>query len=450
MNMHAIGISGLAPAAKGVPSDIEAEKALLGSLLVQPQAYEEVEGLVSEEDFIDPRHAVIFRAIQKLTTAGCRQFDAVVVAATASDFKGSGFKSDKERAEYIEKLFLFVPHSMYVREYANAIRNKALRRRLIDRARRVIDIAAEPNEITEAQLVGEFRAEIESIESALNLGKSEKNGALDSVLQIWTNGLPSGAALGFPQLDEAIRAQDGDYVVVAAETSQGKSAFACCAAVNVARSEARKERSRGVLYVSLEMSDVQIWRRMSAAMSRVDQGNAGVLREDEAERIKRAILDLKSMKLDVVYRPGADVRTLTVIARKYAREWGGLEMLVVDYLQLISTEGEGESFVVGLSNVSHKLKTLAGSLQCKVLCLSQLNRNVNVRETRVPRLADLRGSGAIEQDADTVIFLYHDPKDPADIMQLIVGKSRNGYLTSVRSRFDRPLSLYEAIEPDVF
>ena len=243
--------------------------------------------------------------------------------------------------------------------------------------------------------------------------------------------------------------QPGDLVVLAARPSMGKTAFAINIAEHVALNEGLP-----VAVFSMEMGASQLAVRIVGSIGRVDQGHlrTGKLTDEEWPRLTEAIERLRTVSLHIDETPGLTPSELRANARRLARQCGKLGLIVVDYLQLMSGSAgsEGDNRATELGEISRGLKMLAKELQCPVIALSQLNRGVEQRTDKRPMMSDLRESGAIEQDADIIMFIYRDDyynkdsKDPG-VAEIIIGKQRNGPTGTVRLAFLKPLTRFESL-----
>jgi replicative DNA helicase len=260
----------------------------------------------------------------------------------------------------------------------------------------------------------------------------------------------TGVPTGFYDLDRMTSGlQAGDLVVLAARPSMGKTAFAINIAEHVALNEGLP-----VAVFSMEMGAAQLAVRVVGSIGRIDQGHlrTGKLTDEEWPRLTDAIERLRTVSLHIDETPGLTPSELRANARRLARKCGKLGLIVVDYLQLMSgsSGGDGDNRATELGEISRGLKMLAKELQCPVIALSQLNRGVEQRTDKRPMMSDLRESGAIEQDADIIMFIYRDDyynkdsKDPG-VAEIIIGKQRNGPTGAVRLTFLKPLTRFESL-----
>jgi len=262
----------------------------------------------------------------------------------------------------------------------------------------------------------------------------------------------TGVRTGFYDLDRMTAGlQKGDLVILAARPSMGKTAFA----LNIAETVAVHE-GLPVLVFSMEMGASQLALRMVGSLGRIDQQHlrTGALRDDEWGRLSEAVDKLSKAQLYIDETPALNPAELRARARRMARQFGKLGLIVVDYIQLMSaTSSSGtENRATELSEISRGLKALAKELQCPVMALSQLNRSVESRTDKRPMMSDLRESGAIEQDADVITFIYRDDyynkesKEPG-VAEIIIGKQRNGPVGTLKLTFLKPLTRFDNLAP---
>ena len=259
----------------------------------------------------------------------------------------------------------------------------------------------------------------------------------------------TGVPSGFIDFDEMTSGlQPGDLIVLAARPSMGKTALAINIAEHVALTE-----DLPVAVFSMEMGASQLAIRMVGSIGRIDQGHlrTGRLSDDEWPRLNEAVQRLQTVSLFIDETPGLNPSELRANAKKLSRQCGKLGLIVVDYLQLMSTgSGDGDNRATELGEISRGLKMLAKELQCPIIALSQLNRGVETRTDKRPMMSDLRESGAIEQDADVIMFIYRDDyyfkdsKEPG-IAEIIIGKQRNGPTGTVKLAFLKPLTKFESL-----
>lgn len=423
------------------PYNAEAEQAVLSGLLHYREQRDDLVTKVRADDFHLPAHAFIFQACLDLYTEG----SPIEVESIAEKLRGKGHLEDAGGLEYLNELAAMDVLGAHAVFYAGMVCNKAMQRRLIDSCAAIMTSAYDTPYDQVGQLLGEAEQSIfaiaernirsEATRSIRELGEA----FFDQIHALSQN--PSnitGVTTGFPGLDKKTGGlQPSDLVIVAARPSMGKTAFALNLAYNAARA------GRTVAFFSLEMSAEQLTSRLLAMSAKVNLTRLRqprFLNDDEWTRLYAAMEGLKTVRLYVDDTPALRTIELRAKARRLkARE--GLDLLLVDYLQLMRPSGVMQSRELEISDISRTLKALAKELDIPVVALSQLNRKLEDRTDKTPMLSDLRESGAIEQDADVVMFIHrpdvyvkHEDgqrleDSPADI---VIGKQRNGPVGTVR------------------
>jgi replicative DNA helicase len=358
---------------------------------------------------------------------------------------------------YLNQLAQYVPSASNIRRYAEIVRERAILRKLVTASDDIATNAFNPQGKTVERILDEAEQKIMAIGEE---GARNKQGfqsldtlvvdLLDRVQEMADNPMDvTGVPTGFVDLDRMTSGlQAGDMVVLAARPSMGKTSFA----VNIAEHVALNE-GLPVAIFSMEMGAAQLAVRIVGSIGRVNQGNlrTGKLSDDEWPRLTEAIERLRTVSLHIDETPGLSPTELRANARRLARQCGKLGLIVVDYLQLMSGSGSAASSdnrATELGEISRGLKMLAKELQCPVIALSQLNRSVEQRTDKRPMMSDLRESGAIEQDADIIMFIYRDDyynkesKEP-NIAEVIIGKQRNGPTGTVKLFFQKNQTRFE-------
>jgi len=426
-------------ALKVPPHSVEAEQSLLGGLLLDNLAFDRIADLVSAEDFYRDDHRRIFRQISRLIESA-RPADVVTVseAIEASE--------DKDRtggAAYLGALAQNTPSALNIRRYAELVHERAVQRRLARVATEIAESALMPSGKEVGQLLDEAESRILEIGEAggrRGVGLEEIKPVLARVLEridfLYHRDNPSdvtGVPTGFVDLDaKTAGLQAGDLIIVAGRPSMGKTAFALNIAENVAL-----QSLLPVAVFSMEMGAAQLATRMLGSIARVDQHKmrTGRLNDQEWHDLSEAMSRLHDTPLYIDETAGLNSLELRTRARRLWRQFGGkLGLVVVDYLQLMSSSNPrgGENRATEISEISRSLKALAKELQVPVVALSQLSRAVEQRNDKRPIMSDLRESGAIEQDADVILFIHREevyaPEKPEakGRAELIIGKQRNG------------------------
>jgi replicative DNA helicase len=415
------------------PHSIEAEQSVLGGLILHNGVWEEVGDLLEAEDFYRKDHRLIFSAMAKLIESD-RPADALTVA---DQLTKEGSLDDAGGQAYLARLAHDTPSTVNVRAWADLVREASVLRRLIGVSRQIADSSFEPEGRDVSAVLEEAECSILEIgESNLRRGKgfqavrSLLSGTIDRIQDLFeSDGDVTGVSTGFTKLDEMTAGlQPGELVIIAGRPSMGKTSLA----MNIAEHAAIKNRLPTAIF-SMEMNSQQLVFRMISSLGRVNQaqlrtGNFG----DEAwPRIRSAMGLLQDAPLYIDDTGGLSPSEIRARARRLKREAGGLGLIVVDYLQLMAISGNTENRATEISEISRNLKALAKELEVPVIALSQLNRSVEQRHDKKPVMSDLRESGAIEQDADLICFIYRDEVYNAEsprkgIADIIIAKQRNG------------------------
>ena len=440
------------------PHSIEAESSVLGGLLLDNNAWDRVGDLLKDNDFYRHEHRLVFAAMRELINAS-KPADVITVFERLQSI---GKSEEIGGLAYLNSLAQYVPSASNIRRYAEIVRERGILRKLVTASDEIATNAFN----TQGRPVDKILDEAE--QKIFNIGEEgarNKQGfqsmdtlvvdLLDRVQEMADNANDvTGVPTGFIDLDRMTSGlQAGDMVVLAARPSMGKTAFA----VNIAEHVALNE-GLPVAIFSMEMGAAQLAVRIVGSIGRIDQGHlrTGKLTDDEWPRLTEAIERLRTISLHIDESPGLTPSELRANARRLARQCGKLGLIVVDYLQLMSgsSEGGGDNRATELGEISRGLKMLAKELQCPVIALSQLNRSVEQRPDKRPMMSDLRESGAIEQDADIIMFIYRDEyytkdacKEPG-VAEVIIAKQRNGPTGTVKLAFLRNITKFESLASD--
>jgi replicative DNA helicase len=435
------------------PHSIEAEQSVLGGLLLDNLAWDRAADLLTDSDFYRYEHRQIYAAIGALVGAG-KPADVITVF---EQLQSHGRAEDCGGLPYLNALAQSVPSAANLRRYAEIVRERAILRKLIAASDEIATNAFNPQGRAVAQILDEAEGKILKVGEE---GARQRQGfqsidklmgaLIDRVNELYENGAEdvTGVRTGFYELDRMTAGlQKGDLIVLAARPSMGKTAFALNIAEHVAVHE-----TLPVLVFSMEMGASQLALRLVGSLGRIDQQHlrTGRLANEEWTRLAEAVDRLKQAQVFIDETPALNAAELRARARRMARQFGGtLGLIVVDYLQLMSgSSGSDENRATELGEISRGLKALAKELQCPVIALSQLNRSVESRNDKRPMMSDLRESGAIEQDADIIMFIYRDDyynsdsKEPG-VSEIIVAKQRNGPVGTVRLVFLKPLTRFD-------
>jgi replicative DNA helicase len=429
------------------PHSVEAEQSLLGGLLLDNQAWEKVSDHVSVDDFYRDDHRRIFRHIAKLIDAN-RPADVVTVFES---IEGSEDKDKTGGVAYLGSLSQNTPSALNIRRYAELVRERAIQRKLAHVATEIAEIALSPSGKDIKQLLDEAETRILDINQQSERSRSGFQAIQPVLAQVMTRidelyhrDNPSdvtGVPTGFVDLDEKTAGlQKGDLIIVAGRPSMGKTAFALNIAENVA-----VDNGLPVAVFSMEMGGTQLAMRMLGSISRVDQHRmrTGRLNDEEWGKLSNAMGKLHEAPVFIDETAALNALELRSRARRLHRQCGGLGLVVIDYLQLMSgsNQASSENRATEISEISRGLKALAKELEVPVIALSQLNRALEQRNDKRPMMSDLRESGAIEQDADVILFIYRDevyfPDKPESrgVAEVIIGKQRNGPIGKVDLTF---------------
>jgi replicative DNA helicase len=435
------------------PHSIEAESSVLGGLLLDNNAWDRVGDLLKEDNFYRYEHKLIYGAIGALVNAS-KPADVITVF---EHLQSLGKSDDVGGLVYLNQLAQYVPSAGNIRRYAEIVRERSILRKLVSASDEIATNAFNPQGKPVAKILDEAEQKIFNIGEEGSRMKQGFQGMdslvvelLDRVQEMADNPNDiTGVPTGFIDLDRMTSGlQAGDMVVLAARPSMGKTALA----VNIAEHVALNE-GLPVAVFSMEMGAAQLAVRIVGSIGRIDQGHlrTGKLTDDEWPRLTEAIERLRNISLHIDETPGLTTSELRANARRLARQCGKLGLIVVDYLQLMSgSSADGENRATELGEISRGLKMLAKELQCPVIALSQLNRSVETRTDKRPMMSDLRESGAIEQDADIIMFIYRDDyynkdsKEPG-VAEVIIGKQRNGPTGTVKLAFLKPLTRFESL-----
>ncbi len=436
------------------PHSIEAESSVLGGLLLDNGAWDRVGDLLADIDFYRHEHKLIYAAIGALINAS-KPADVITVN---EQLQNQGKTEEMGGLGYLNSLAQYVPSASNIRRYAEIVRERSILRKLVSASDEIATNAFNPQGKAIDRILDEAEQKIFNIGEE---GSRMKQGfqsmdtlvveLMDRVQEMADNPNDiTGVPTGFYDLDRMTSGlQPGDMVVLAARPSMGKTAFAINIAEHVALNEGLP-----VAVFSMEMGASQLAVRVVGSIGRIDQGHlrTGKLSDDEWPRLTEAIEKLRTVSLHIDETPGLTSSELRANARRLARQCGKLGLIVVDYLQLMNGSGGagGDNRATELGEISRGLKMLAKELQCPVIALSQLNRSVEQRTDKRPMMSDLRESGAIEQDADIIMFIYRDDyynkdsKDPG-VAEIIIGKQRNGPTGTVRLTFLKNLTRFESL-----
>lgn len=434
------------------PHSIEAESSVLGGLLLDNGAWDRMGDVVVDSDFYRHEHKLIYAAIGTLINAS-KPADVITVY---EQLQNLGKAEEIGGLAYLNSLAQYVPSASNIRRYAEIVRERSILRKLVSASDEIATNAFNTQGKPVDKILDEAEQKIFNIGEEGSRMKQGFQGMdslvvelLDRVTEMAENPNDiTGVRTGFYEFDKMTSGlQPGDMIVLAARPSMGKTSLAINIAEHVALNEGLP-----VAVFSMEMGASQLAVRIVGSIGRIDQGHlrTGKLTDEEWPRLTEAIEKLRNVSLHIDETPGLTTSELRANARRLARQYGKLGLIVVDYLQLMSVSSSmnDENRATAVGEISRGLKMLAKELKCPVIALSQLSRGVESRTDKRPMMSDLRESGAIEQDADIIMFIYRDDyydknsKEPG-VAEVIISKHRNGPTGTVKLAFLKPLTKFE-------
>ena len=425
------------------PHSVEAEQSVLGGLLLDNQAWDRIADVLAEDDFYRHDHRLIWSHIARLISL-TRPADVITVNESLAS---SGKSEDIGGLSYLNALAHNTPSAANIRRYAEIVRERSMLRKLVTIADDISAAAFNPQGKEARQLLDEAESRVFKIAQEGARGSAgfqeiqplltqvvEK---IDELYHRESDSDVTGVPTGFADLDKMTSGlQPGDLVIVAGRPSMGKTSFSMNIGEHVAI-----EQGLPVAVFSMEMGAVQLAMRMLGSVGMLDQHRmrTGKLLADDWPRVTHAVQLMQDAQVYIDETPALTAMELRARTRRLARQCGQLGLIIIDYIQLMSGSG-GENRATEISEISRSLKGLAKELNCPLIALSQLNRSLEQRPNKRPVMSDLRESGAIEQDADVILFIYRDevynPDSPdKGTAEIIIGKQRNGPIGSVRLTF---------------
>jgi len=426
------------------PHSVEAEQSVLGGLMLDNSVWDRIADRLVAEDFYRHDHRLIYQHISRLIQMG-RPADAVTVLEA---LQTSGKAADAGGLVYLNSLAMNTPSAVNIRRYAEIVRERSVLRRLVAVGEEVAASALNPQGREAKQILDEAESKVFEIAEQ---GARDRGGfvklepllgrVVQRITELFERANPSdvtGVPSGFTDLDTKTAGfQEGDLIIIAGRPSMGKTALALNIGQHVA-----VDLGMPVAVFSMEMGAEQLAMRLLGSVGRIDAHRlrTGRLTEEDWPKLTEAIERMHAAPLHIDETPALNALELRARARRLFREYGKLGLIVVDYLQLMSASSAGENRATEISEISRSLKALAKELKVPVIALSQLNRTVEQRTDKRPVMSDLRESGAIEQDADVILFIYRDEVYNADspdkgIAEIILGKQRNGPIGKIQLRF---------------
>ena len=424
------------------PQSIEAEQAVLGGLMLAPDAFDRIADLLVPEDFYRRDHQLIYRAIRELGEKN-KPYDAVTLAEW---FESNGLAEQVAGGAYLVELATTTPSAANIKAYADIVRDKAVLRQLIEVGTGIVNDGFQPDGRESGEILAKAEQEVFAIAEAGARGRSDfvaVNKAMAEAFDVLQTRFANGGGItglptGYTEFDEMTAGlQPTDLLILAARPAMGKTTLA----LNMAEYAAIKTK-KAIAVFSMEMSASQLALRLISSNGRVNATRlrTGQLEDEDWSRVTSAIRMLRETKIFIDDTPALSPEVLRAKARRLKREHD-LGLIVIDYLQLMAVPGNSENRATEISEISRSLKALAKELNVPVIALSQLNRSLETRTDKRPVMADLRESGAIEQDADVIVFIYRDDyynkenSPDKGLAEVIIGKQRNGPTGSVKLKF---------------
>jgi replicative DNA helicase len=423
------------------PHSIEAEQSVIGGLLRDNAAWDRIADFMHAEDFYRYDHRIIFEQMVRLINAA-KPADVITVYEALTQL---GKADDVGGLQYLNAMAQNTPSAANIRRYAEIVRDRSVMRQLITVADEISGNAFNPQGKEVKQMLDEAESKIFAIAEQGSRGAqgwlpvqpllTQVVERIDELYSRENQGEITGVPTGFIDLDRMTSGlQAGDLVIVAGRPSMGKTAFSVNIGENVAI-----EAGLPVAIFSMEMGGTQLAMRMLGSVGQLDQHRlrTGRLNDEDWPRLTHAIQKMNDAQVYIDETPALNPIEMRARARRLARQCGKLGLIIVDYLQLMQGSKAGDNRTAEISEISRSLKGLAKELGCPVIALSQLNRSLEQRPNKRPIMSDLRESGAIEQDADVIIFLYRDevynPDSPdKGTAEIIIGKQRNGPIGAIR------------------
>jgi replicative DNA helicase len=426
------------------PHSLEAEQSILGGLLLDNEAADRIGDIVTGDDFYSDAHRVIYRQITALGGEG-KPVDVVTLSEALASVQKLDYVGG---LAYLGALVQNVPTSANIRHYADIVRERSILRQLAATAGEIAESAYNPLGRNAKSVLDEAEAKVLHIAEQGSRGqrtfallKDLLVDVVDRIETLYNRDDPSdvtGIATGYTDLDRITSGlQPGDLVIVAGRPSMGKSSLA----VNIGEHVAL-ELKKPVVVFSMEMGASQLALRMIGSVGKLDQTKlrTGRLGPDDWERLSSALGKLSEAPILIDETPALNAIEVRSRARRLQKQYGQLGLVIVDYLQLMQAQSAGENRATEISEISRSMKSLAKELKVPVMALSQLNRSLEQRPNKRPVMSDLRESGAIEQDADVILFIYRDEVYNPDTQEkgtaeIIIAKQRNGPIGTIRLTF---------------
>ena len=434
---------------KMLPHSVEAERSLLGGIMLSETAWDAIADQVTVADFYYGKHAHIYTEMARLAEAA----EPLDVITLAESLQKRGLLEASGGLIYLADLAKSTPSAANIRAYANIVHDRATLRRIINTATEISDTAFNPEGRDAGDVLDSAERLIMQIAEqgpktggpiGVNALLKDALGKIDELFN--SKGSITGLTTGYTDLDAKTSGlQDSDLIIVAGRPSMGKTSFAMNLVENAILAD-----DKAILVFSMEMPAGSLMMRLLSSVGKIDQTRVrnGQLEEDDWAKLSAAMQQLKDKPLMIDDTPALTPTEVRSRARRVAREQGGLGMIMIDYLQLMQVAGSGEGRTAEISEISRSLKSIAKEFECPVVALSQLNRSLEQRPNKRPVMSDLRESGAIEQDADVIMFIYRDEvynEESPDkgTAEIIIGKQRNGPIGTSRLAFVGQFTRFE-------
>ncbi len=437
------------------PQSVEAEQAVLGGLMLVQDAFDRVADILADNDFYRRDHQLIYRAIRELAEKS-RPYDAVTLGEW---FESMGQSELVAGGAYLVELASTTPSAANIVAYAEIVRDKAVLRQLIEVGTGIVNDGFQPEGRETSEILDAAESSVLAIAEHSAKGRMEYVSVHNALAEAFdvlqkryeSGGSVTGLPTGYTEFDEMTAGlQPTDLVILAARPSMGKTALS----LNMAEYAALKTKQPVAIF-SMEMSASQLALRLISSVGRINATRlrTGQLEDEDWSRVTGAIRQLREARIFIDDEPALSPEKLRAKARRIKKEHG-LGLIVIDYLQLMAVPGNQENRATEISEISRSLKGLAKELNVPVIALSQLNRSLETRTDKRPMMADLRESGAIEQDADVIVFIYRDEyynkenSQDKGLAEIIIGKQRNGPTGSIKLKFFGEYTRFDNLSRD--
>ena len=416
------------------PHSLEAEQSVLGGLMLENDAADKIGDVVSADDFYSDAHRIVYRHIVTLIADG-KPADVVTVSEALASTQKLDYVGG---LAYLGALAQNVPTAANIRHYANIVRERSILRQLAATATEIAESAFNPLGRNAKAVLDEAEAKVLHIAEQGSRGGQNFQKVGELLVNVVDPSDVTGVPTGFTDLDRKTAGlQEGDLIIIAGRPSMGKTSLALNIGEHVAL-----DTKKAVAVFSMEMGATQLALRMIGSVGRLDQHKlrTGRLARDDWDKLSSALGRLNEAPILIDETPALNAIEVRSRARRVAKQYGNLGLVIVDYLQLMQASSQGENRATELSEISRSMKALAKELRVPVVALSQLNRSLEQRTDKRPVMSDLRESGALEQDADVILFIYRDEvynpesKDKGTA-EIIISKQRNGPTGTVRVTF---------------